>query len=180
MTQSNSLTTFAPQTGPGVYFINATTRTPKWVFGVDGGWLSNVNGIAFAPDGTLYVDVTSINSGRPKSTDALRSRSVYAFDTHGGKPVLRNQRLFANPISRFFDGVRVSKNGYVWAASSDGVDVICPETGLILGRIRTPGTGPGGDHGAVNIAFEDHVLWIVGRGGVWSVSGIKEQLKRTW
>jgi hypothetical protein len=124
--------------------------------------------------------VTSVNSGRPKSTDALRSRSVYAFDTDGGKPILRNQRLFTNPVSRFFDGVRTSRNGYVFAASSDGVDVIEPENGMMLGRIRTPGSGLSGDYGAVNIAFEDHVLWIVGRGGVWKVSGIKEQLKRAW
>ncbi|KAJ4295140.1 hypothetical protein N0V90_007150 [Kalmusia sp. IMI 367209] len=139
--KSNSLTTFAPPTSPAVYFINTTSLTPKLVFALDGGWTCNLNGIAVAPDNTLYVDVTSINSGRPKSTDPLRSRALYAFDALDGRPLLRNQRLFANPVSRFWDGVRVAGNGYVFAASSDGVDVIEPIGGTVLGRIRTPGGG---------------------------------------
>jgi len=44
---------------PAVYFINATTMTPKWAFQAHG----NTNGIAFAGDGTLYVDSIGISSG---------------------------------------------------------------------------------------------------------------------
>ncbi|KAF7185805.1 hypothetical protein HII31_12907 [Pseudocercospora fuligena] len=172
----NYMTTFAPQTTTAVYFLNTTTLTPKWVFEAPGGWNSNVNGIAFAGDGTLYVDTTAISSSRPKGKYPLRTRALWAFDTRGGKPQLRDRRLFHNSISYYCDGVRVSKHGYVFCATGDGVDVIEPENGYTLGRIRVGRSGGL----AVNVAFEDHVLWIVGRGGVWKVSGMKEQLKRDW
>jgi gluconolactonase len=70
----------------------------------------------------------------------------------------------------------VSKNGYVWAASGDGLDVIEPVDGTVVGRIRVGG----GEFAPVNMAFEEHVLWIVGKGGVWKVDGVKEMLARDW
>jgi hypothetical protein len=62
----------------------------------------------------------------------------------------------------------------VFCAAGDGVDIIEPENGITLGIIRV-----GGDYVAVNIVFDDHTLWIVGKGGVWKVSGI-EFLARKW
>lgn len=56
------------------------------------------------------------------------------------------------------------------------MDVIDPVSGLTLGTIRVGG----GENLAVNLAFGEHELWIVGRGGVWHVSGIQERLDRTW
>lgn len=149
-----------------------TTKAPKWIFQAEG----NVNGIAYAADHTLYIDVTDISSGRPKNLDSTKSRALWSFDTRGGRPQLHDGVLFSNPVSRFYDGVRVSRNGYVFAASGDGVDVIEPVNGNVLGRIRVGG----GTHAPVNVAFEDHVLWIVGKGGVWKVSGIVERLARDW
>lgn len=70
----------------------------------------------------------------------------------------------------------MSRHGLVFCATADGVDVIEPKGGATLGRIRTGGS----DYLAVDIAFEDHVLWIVGKGGVWKVSGIAELLTRSW
>lgn len=70
----------------------------------------------------------------------------------------------------------MSRSGLVFCAAADGVDVIEPKSGATLGRIRTGG----GRYLAVNIAFEDHTMWIVGKGGVWKVSGIKELLTRKW
>jgi hypothetical protein len=58
-----------PQTMPAVYIINATTMTPEWVFQAHG----NTNCIAFAEDGTLYVDSTGISSGQPNVKDSLKS-----------------------------------------------------------------------------------------------------------
>lgn len=166
------MTTFAPLTTPAVYFINTTTMTPKWVFQTTG----NANGIAYGPDGTLYVDVTDISSGQPNVKNPLKARQLLAYDTDHGQPQLRSERLFSNSISYYCDGVRVSRSGLVFCAAADGVDVIEPKSGATLGRIRTGG----GSYLAVNIAFEDHVMWIVGKGGVWKVSGIKELLSRTW
>ena len=171
--QGRYMTESRPQTTPAVYFINMTTLTPKWVFQTDG----NANGIAFAADGTLYIDTTGISSGRPNVKDPYKTRALLAYDTDGGKPQLTNERLFSNSISYYNDGVRVSKNGLVFGAVGDGVDIISPEDGVTLGRIRVAG-----DDGslAVNVAFEDHTLWIVGKGGVWRVSNIREQLARDW
>ncbi|SMQ46503.1 unnamed protein product [Zymoseptoria tritici ST99CH_3D1] len=169
---SNALTDFAPATSPAVYFLNMTTRAAKWLFESQG----NVNGIAYGPSGTLYVDVTDISSGRPKVLDPTESRALWSFDTRGGRPQLHDQVLFSNPISRYYDGVRVSRNGYVWAASGDGLDVIEPVDGTLIGRVRVGG----GAFAPVNVAFEDHVLWIVGKGGVWKVDGVKERLARDW
>lgn len=159
---------------PAVYFIDGQTMTPKWVFQTHG----NTNGIAFAEDGTLYVDSTGISSGRPNVKDSRKSRALWAYDTRNGKPQLRDQRLFSNSISYYCDGVRVSRYGYVFCGAGDGVDIIEPVNGATLGRIRVAGTDP--NVLAVNIAFQDHTLWIVGHGGVWRVSGIREMLTRKW
>jgi len=166
------MTEFRPQTSPAVYFVNMTTLTPKWVFETDG----NANGIAFAADGTLCIDTTGISSGRPNVKDPYKTRALLAYDTNGGKPQLMNERLFSNSVSYYNDGVRVSKHSLVFGAAGDGVDIIEPEGGATLGRIRIGGGG----NLAVNIAFEDHTLWIVGKGGVWRVSNIREQLARDW
>lgn len=168
------MTPWRPQTMPAVYFINATTMTPKWVAQTPG----NMNGMAFAEDGTLYVDTTGISSGQPNVKDSLKTRALLAYDTRMGKPQLRDERLFSNSISYYCDGVRVSRNGYVFCAAGDGVDIIEPLEGATLGRIRVAGTDP--TTMAVNVAFQDHTLWIVGHGGVWKVSGIKELLTRKW
>lgn len=170
--QGRYMTEFAPRTSPAVYFINMTTMTPKWVFETDG----NANGIAFSRDGTLYVDTTGVSSGRPNVKDPYKTRALLAYDTNGGRPQLKNARLFSNSISYYNDGVRVSRNGYVFGAAGDGVDIIEPEDGITLGRIRVGGSS----NLAINVAFEDHTLWIVGKGGVWRVSNIREQLARDW
>lgn len=166
------MTDFAPLTMPAVYFVNATTMAAKWVFQTDG----NANGIAISCEGTLCVDTTGISSRRPNVKDPLKTRALLAYDTNNGRPQLRNERLFSNSISYYYDGVRVSKNRLVFCANGDGVDVIEPLDGRTLGRIRTDG----GTYITVNLAFQDHALWIVGKGGVWTVTGVVENLERGW
>ena len=102
--------------------------------------------------------------------------ALTAYDIDQEGMLLTNPRVFNNPISYFYDGVRVSRNGYVFGAAGDGVDVIHPVTGLTLGSIRLGG----GLNVAVNVAFGKHEMWIVGKGGVWHVDGIKERLDRSW
>lgn len=159
---------------PAVYFVNAKTLTPKWVFETDG----NANGIAIAEDGTLYIDTAGISSGQPNVKDSTKTRALLAYDTRNGQPQLRDRRLFSNSISYYCDGVRVSRYGYVFCATADGVDIIEPTAGATLGRIRVAGLDP--NTVAVNIAFQNHTLWIVGKGGVWRVSNIREHLTRKW
>lgn len=38
----------------------------------------------------------------------------------------------------------------------------------------------GGENLAVSVAFGEHEMWIVGRGGVWHVKDVKEALARDW
>lgn len=155
-----------------MYFINTTDLTSRWVFQTDG----NANGMAIAADGTLYVDITGISSGRLNAKDPFKTRALLSFDTGNSSPPLQHERLFYNSISYYCDGVRVSKSGLVFCAARDGVEIIDPKEGLTLGRVRTGG----GENAAVNIALDDHTLWIVGKGGVWKVSRIQELLSRDW
>lgn len=139
----------------------------------------NTNGVAISSlkDGkqTLYLPDTGASEQKPISRkNPYGDRALVAYDIAAGG-VLASPRLLNNPISYFYDGIRVSRNGWIFAGAGDGVDVIDPDTGLTLGTIRV-----GGVNVAVNLAFGEHELWIVGQGGVWHVSGIAERLDRAW
>lgn len=138
------------------------------------------NGIAVSAkrqDGgrTVYIADTAISPpplGTPNNQ--FNRRDLSAYDAKG--PLLTNQRLFNNPISYFHDGVRVSRNGWVFGGAGEGVDVMDPETGLTIGTIHVGG----GQTTAVNLALGEHELWIIGAGGVWQVNGVRERLDRDW
>lgn len=145
--------------------------------------MGQANGIAAGAkraDGsyTVYIGDTGVFPFPGPSVDKLGRRDLTAYDTAGSKAagLLTNPRLFNNPIYYVHDGVRVSRNGYVFTGTGEGVDVIDPVTGLTLGSIRVGG----GSANAVNLAFGQHELWIVGAGGVWHVSGVVDRLDRDW
>lgn len=124
---------------------------------------------------TVYISDTGISPPPVDAPfDSFNRRDLSAYDAKG--PFLTNQRLFNNPIYYIHDGVRVSRNGYVFSGIGQGVDVMDPETGYTLGAIHVGG----GQTTAVNLAFGEHELWIVGAGGVWHVNGVKERLARDW
>ncbi|KAF4943728.1 hypothetical protein FSARC_14846, partial [Fusarium sarcochroum] len=164
------ITPFTPPTNPTVYMVNGTTMRPKAVHVTTG----NANGVAVRSiDGktVVYLPDTGVSKFKPVSLkDPYGDRGLFAYDAKKGG-TLANRRLLNNPISYFYDGIRVSRNGWVFVGAGDGVDVIDPETGLALGSIRVGG----GDNLAVSVAFGEHELWIVGRGGVWHVSGIRDR-----
>lgn len=138
------------------------------------------NGIAVGAkraDGsrTVYISDTGISPPALGSPfNQFQRRDLSAYDAEG--PLLTNPRLFNNPIYYIHDGVRVSRNGYVFSGAGEGVDVMDPDTGLPMGVIHVGG----GRTTAVNVAFGEHEMWIVGGGGVWHVSGIRERLDRDW
>lgn len=141
----------------------------------------NANGIAVGPRNgdkhSIYIPDTGVSVFKPKSLkDPFGDRALRAFDATSENGVLTNGRFLNNPISYFYDGIRVSRNGWIFVGAGDGVDVIDPESGYTLGTIRVGG----GENLAVTIAFGKHELWIVGRGGVWHVSGVKDRLDREW
>ncbi|KAJ4299218.1 hypothetical protein N0V90_004462 [Kalmusia sp. IMI 367209] len=183
LTDSNSaygrdLIDFYYPTNPTVYMVNGTTMRPKPVHITTG----NANGIAVSKSlnspstHTVYLPDTGVSVFKPVSLkDPFGNRALVAYDS-SPSGILTNPRLLNNPISYFYDGIRASKNGLLFAGAGDGVDVIDPVDGLTLGRIRVGG----GDNLAVSVTFGSNELWIVGRGGVWHVRGVAEALAREW
>ncbi|KAL4877117.1 hypothetical protein BJY04DRAFT_230926 [Aspergillus karnatakaensis] len=168
-----SITTSTPPTLPTVYFYSNSTSHLKPLHTTTG----NANGIALSPDGaTLYIPDTGVSEFRPSFKNPYGQRELWAFDVSHSGSVLSNKRLLSSPISYFWDGIRVSRHGWIFAGAGDGVDVVDPDTGFTLGSIRVGG----GSNGAVSLAFGRNELWIVGRGGVWHVGGVRERLDRGW
>ncbi|KAB8234191.1 SMP-30/gluconolactonase/LRE family protein [Aspergillus alliaceus] len=164
---------FSPPTNPSVYFVDRSTLHTKVAYTTSG----NTNGVAISPDGSrVYIPETGVSKYFPKRTDTYGMRQLWAFDVSDSGSVLYNQRFFNSPTSYFYDGVRVSRHGYIFCGAGDGVDVLDPRTGDTLGTIRVGG----GDNVAVSLAFGEHELRIVGKGGVWHVKGLKERLAREW
>ncbi|KAI9925266.1 hypothetical protein MW887_006189 [Aspergillus wentii] len=116
---------YTPPTNPSIYYINSTTLQTKLVHTTTG----NTNGIAISPDSqTVYIPDTGVSEFRPSAKNPYGKREVWAFDVSSGA-VLSNKRLLASPVSYFYDGLRVSRGGWLFAGSGDGVDVIDPVTG---------------------------------------------------
>jgi gluconolactonase len=119
------------------------------------GWLSVVadsldkpNGLAFSPDEqTLYVTDSGAND-EPGSYHIGRPHHVVAFDVLDGRH-LGPSRLFAVTTPGFPDGIKVDRDGRVYASASSGVQVFNP-AGDLMGTVSLPGAvnftfgGPGG------------------------------------
>ncbi len=121
------------------------------------------NGIAFSPDErVLYVTDSGANQ-EPGSYHVTRPHHIKAFDvTDGGR--LAGERLFAVVTPGFPDGVKVDRDGRVYASSFSGVQVFDPD-GRQIGEIRLPG--------AVNFCFggaNRDVLLITTDSAVWAAA----------
>lgn len=91
------------------------------------------NGLAFAPDEThLYVSDTGV-SHVPDGP-----RHIRRFDVAGGS-VVGGGEVFATCPVGAFDGLRVDRDGRVWASGHLGVHCYAPD-GTLLGTIRLPET----------------------------------------
>ncbi|KAF2765723.1 calcium-dependent phosphotriesterase [Teratosphaeria nubilosa] len=146
-----------PQLPNAIYHFNAQTKalTPLT------NTLPTPNGLALSPDErTLYIANSNSSLGSPSST-----RDVYAFDVSASGTQLTNQRLVYQAAEGFPDGIRVSKGGYLFVASAGGVNVVDPRTGVVMGRVNTPG----------DVVFN---LEAVGMGG-WVLTGNKHIYKVT-
>lgn len=149
---------------------------------------SNSNGITVSKKAegsglNVYVGQTGLTQALNKIFDPstqlqFNRRGLLAFDTdRESAGLLSNRRLFSVAIAYQYDGIRASRNGWIFAVGGEGVDVLDPRTGLTLGTIRVSGPRP---RTSVNVAFGNHEMWVVGDGGVWHISGVKERLARSW
>jgi len=120
-----------------VYHIDRGTRGVKCV---DRG-LQFTNGIAFGPDGRLYVAETL-------------SGNIYRYDCAGGR-VTGRRELFGNVIERFNpaelkgpDGMKFGADGNLYACVFGQGDVtVLGRDGKVLRRIKVDGSMP------TNLAF---------------------------
>jgi gluconolactonase len=121
------------------------------------------NGIAFSPDErVLYVTDSGANQ-EPGSYHVGRPHHIKAFDVVGGTR-LSGERLFAVVSPGFPDGLKVDRDGRVYASSFSGVQVFDPG-GQMLGEIRLPG--------AVNFCFggaQRDLLLITTDSAVWAAA----------
>jgi gluconolactonase len=120
------------------------------------------NGLAFSPDGrTLYVgDSGAIHA--PGDYDPDRPHRVLAFDVVDGRE-LAHERVFADGIPGFPDGLKVDSDGRAYVSCERGVQVFDPG-GELLGEIAVPG-------GAVNFTFGGpgrDVLLITADDAIWA------------
>jgi gluconolactonase len=119
------------------------------------------NGIALSADeSVLYVTDSGANQ-EPGSYHVTRPHHIRAFDVTGGGR-LSGERLFAVISPGFPDGLKVDRDGRVYASSFSGVQVFDPD-GRMLGEIRLPG--------AVNFCFggaERNLLLITTDSAVWA------------
>lgn len=110
-------------------------------------------------------------------TTSVRAKATVTGAEGGG--LLTRHRLFSVAITYQYDGIRASRDGRVFDDAGEGVDVLDPRMGLALGTmyLRAAGARP---RTAVNVAFGQHAMWMIGDGGVWHTSGSRQRLDRGW
>jgi gluconolactonase len=148
-----------PMVGDFVYRYDPATRQATVV----ADRFDKPNGIAFSPDErVLYVTDSGANQ-EPGSYYVGRPHHIKAFDVAGGKR-LGGERLFAVVSPGFPDGLKVDRDGRVYASSASGVQVFDPD-GQLLGEIHLPG--------AVNFCFggpDADLLLITTDSAVWAAA----------
>lgn len=152
---------FRPEPRLGDFVYRHDPATGQTTVVADG--FDKPNGIAFSPDErVLYITDSGANQ-EPGSYHVTRPHHVKAFDVTGG-PRLSGERLFAVVTPGFPDGLKVDRDGRVYASSFSGVQVFDP-VGQLLGEIHLPGT--------VNFCFggaERDLLLITTDAAVWAAA----------
>jgi gluconolactonase len=152
---------FRPEPMLGDFVYRHDPATGQTAVVADG--FDKPNGIAFSPDErVLYVTDSGANQ-EPGSYHVSRPHHIKAFDVTGGTR-LSGERLFAVVTPGFPDGLKVDRDGRVYASSFSGVQIFHPG-GRLLGEIHLPG--------AVNFCFggaERDLLLITTDSAVWTAA----------
>jgi gluconolactonase len=139
------------------------------IYRIHGGRLGlfielDANGLAFSPDGgSLYAtDGPDVIRKIAVQTDGSAGQVTLFLETHG------------DPAKdEFLDGLKVDRDGNVWAVAPGGIWVVSP-AGSVLGRIAAPEVAmPTGKHRRfTNLAFGGNggdTLYLTAPGGVYSL-----------
>jgi gluconolactonase len=152
---------FRPEPMLGDFVYRHDPSTGQTAVVADG--FDKPNGIALSPDErVLYVTDSGANQ-EPGSYYVTRPHHIKAFDVSDGTR-LSGERLFAVVSPGFPDGLKVDRDGRVYASSFSGVQVFDPD-GRLLGEIRLPG--------AVNFCFggpDADLLLITADSAVWAAA----------
>jgi gluconolactonase len=152
---------FRPAPEVGDYVYRHDTATGETTVVADS--FDKPNGLALSPDEqVLYVTDSGANQ-ELGSFYVGRPHHIKAFDVLDGRR-LSGERLFAVTSPGFPDGLKVDRDGRVYASSFSGVQVLAPD-GQLLGEIRLPG--------AVNFCFggpELDLLLITTDTAVWGAA----------
>ncbi|KAJ7897436.1 hypothetical protein B0H13DRAFT_2664739 [Mycena leptocephala] len=178
------------QSPASLYYLRLSTMS---LIAVD-PTLVGPNGVVLSPDGTeLYVnddgDVSDppnninaqvLTSTKLNSTIYVNSagpRTIYAYTLSPTTGLPAARRTVAVAEAGFFDGMKVTSSGLIFAAVYGGVDVYHPD-GTRLGKINIPEASPNGkaeEKHVVNLVFEGNNLWCFAYGGVYRVPGLLVQ-----
>jgi gluconolactonase len=119
------------------------------------------NGLAFSPDEqVLYVTDSGANQ-RAGSYHVDRPHHIMALDVRDGRHLAAG-RLFAVTTPGFPDGIKVDRDGRVYASAASGVQVFDP-SGDLIDELHLPG--------AVNVTFGGpggNVLFITADTAIWA------------
>ncbi|GME39365.1 lactonohydrolase [Neofusicoccum parvum] len=165
--RATKLNTHAPQINAATYRFDPSTGLVTVVDDT----LIEPNGAQFSPDGrTLYLTDTgsgqaiidpAVDPAPPIQFNSTGKRSIYAFDVGPTRKYLTNKRPFYQSMQLVPDGIKVSEDGYVIAATGGGITVLSPG-GEPVALVQTNFT-------VINIAWvgpQADELWAVGKAGV--------------
>ena len=114
--------------------------------------LDKPNGLAFSPDErVLYLG----DNGAP--------HHLLAFEVEGGARLVRGREV-AVSTPEHPDGIKVDRDGRIYASSAGGIEVLTP-AGVVIGEIELPG--------AVNFTFggpDEDVLYVTADTAVWAAT----------
>jgi gluconolactonase len=161
---------FRPEPQAGDYVYRFDPRSGRLSVVADS--FDKPNGLAFSPDEQiLYVTDSGANQ-EPGSYHVGRPRHVIAFDVLGGRH-LGPGRLFTVTTPGFPDGIKVDRDGRVYASASSGVQVFSP-AGDLIGQISLPGAVNftfGGPRGQLLFITTDTAVWAA----ILAVTGAGQQ-----
>jgi hypothetical protein len=89
-------------------------------------------------------------------------RGIYAFDYDSSLSIISNRRLIYVPDTYVADGIKISDNNYLFAATGNTIEVIRASDGILMGKISTA------DEIMNNlVAVPGGEWWFTGQGGIW-------------
>lgn len=128
------------------------------------GDLEMPNGIAFSPDEKILYVIDSAAIQAPKTDYINKPHAIYAYDVDASGKSVSNQRLFADVLPGFPDGMRLDSLGNVYAGALDGVQVFNPQ-GKLIGKILLPKE-------TANLTFggkDNNILFICSSDSIWAI-----------